>query len=97
MVIEFDEKGKIFTDVVTKEVILSQIQTTTNRIQGYVHVRKGERLSDEINQAYLFLSVTNVEIFSLEGEILYTSDFLAVNRDHIVWLMPVEEHHVNPE
>jgi hypothetical protein len=42
MVIEYDEKGKFFTDI-------------------------------------------------LEGELLHTSDFLAVNREQIVWLMPVEK------
>lgn len=97
MVTEFDEKGKFFTDVITKEVVLTEIQTMTHRIQGYVHVRKGDRLSDEINQPTLFIAVTNAEIFNLEGEIIYTSDFLAINREHIVWLMPVEEHHVRPE
>jgi hypothetical protein len=62
-----------------------------------VHVRKGERLSDEINSANLFLAVTNAEIFNPEGEILYTSSFLAVNREHIIWLMPIEEHQEKPE
>jgi hypothetical protein len=91
MVLEFDEKGKYYTDVITKDVVLCQIQTITHRIRGNVHVRKGERLSDEINQANLFLAVTNAEIFSLEGEIVYTNDFLAINREHIVWLTPIEE------
>jgi hypothetical protein len=97
MVLEFDEKGKFYTDVITKDVVLCQIQTMTHRIRGYVHVRKGERLSDEINQANLFLAVTNAEIFSLEGEIVYNSDFLAINREHIVWLMPKEQHQDKPE
>jgi hypothetical protein len=92
MVLEFDEKGKYYTDVITKDVVLCQIQTTTHRIRGNVHVRKGERLSDEINQSNLFLAVTSAEIFSLEGEIVYKSDFLAINREHIVWLMPIEEY-----
>ncbi len=92
MVLEFDEKGKYYTDVITKDVVLCQIQTTTHRIRGNVHVRKGERLSDEINQSNLFLAVTSAEIFSLEDEIVYKSDFLAINREHIVWLMPIEEY-----
>ena len=91
MAIEYDEKGKFFTDVVSKEVIRSDIQTVTHTIRGNVHVRKGDRLSDEINQPNLFLPVTNAEIYSLHGEMLYTSDFLVVNREHIIWLMPVED------
>ena len=96
MVVEYDEKGKYYTDVISKDVILSHLQTQTHLIRGYVHVRKGERLSDEINSANVFLAVTNAEICNLEGEILYTSNFLVVNRSHIVWLMPIEEHQETP-
>jgi fructose-1-phosphate kinase PfkB-like protein len=92
MEIEYDEKGKFFTDVISKEVIRSEIQTETHHIRGNVHVRKGDRLSDEINQPNLFLPVTNAEIFNRDGLKLWTSDFLVVNREHIIWLMPVEEH-----
>ena len=38
-----------------------------------------------------FIAVTNAEIYNPNGEMLYTSDFLAVNREHIVWLMPINE------
>ncbi len=91
MSIEYDEKGKFFTDVVSKEVVRSDIQTVNHHIRCDIHVRRGERLSDEINQPSLFLPVTNAEIYTTDGEILYTSDFLAVNRQHIIWLMPIEE------
>jgi hypothetical protein len=97
MALEYDEKGKYFTDVIKKEVVLSQIQTSMHCIKGFVHIRIGERLSDAINRDTLFLPVTNAEVSSLEGEILYTSDFLAVNREQIVWLMPVEEHSDKPD
>jgi hypothetical protein len=91
MVIEFDEKGKYFTEVVSKDIVLSHIQTPTCYIRGYVHVNKGERLSDEINSTGNFLAVTNAEVYNPQGKILYTNDFLVVNRAHIVWLMPVED------
>jgi hypothetical protein len=92
MVLEFDEKGKFYTEVVSKDLVLSQIQTMTHLIKGNVHVRKGERLSDEINKSNDFLAITSAEIFDTEGKILFTSNFLAVNRKHIIWLMPIEEH-----
>ena len=91
MVVEFDEKGKFFTDVIAKDVIRSHIQTQEQTILGYVHVRKGDRLSDEINEPNIFLAITDAEVYNLEGELLHTSDFLAVNREQIVWLMPVEK------
>ena len=95
MVIEYDEKGKYYTDVISKDVILSRIQTPTHLIHGNVHVRKGDRLSDEINASNVFLAVTNAEIFNLQGESLYTCKFLAVNRGQIVWLMPIDEDQSN--
>jgi hypothetical protein len=97
MVVEYDEKGKFFTDVISKDMILSSIQTRTDHIRGYVHVRKGERLSDELNGSNGFLAVTNAEIINQEGEILYTCKFLAVNRNQIVWLMPIDEPQEKPQ
>ncbi len=97
MEIEYDDKGKFFTDVISKDVIRSDIQTVLHHIRGDVHVRKGERLSDEINQPALFLPVTKAEIYNQEGEMLYTSDFLAVNREHIIWLMPIDDHQIKAE
>jgi Family of unknown function (DUF6812) len=90
MVIEFDEKGKYFTEVITKDVILSHIQTQTYHIKGNIHVRKDERLSDEVNAGNGFIAVTNAEVYSSEGAILYNCSFMVVNRAHIVWLMPIE-------
>ena len=97
MEIEYDEKGKFFTDVISKEVVRSEIQTVTHHIRGNVHVRQGDRLSDEINQPSLFLAVTNAEIFGLDGGKLYTCDFIAVNREHIIWLMPIEDNQAKAE
>lgn len=97
MGIEFDEKGKYFTEVVSKNVVLCHIQLQTGYIRGCVHVRVGERLSDEINTSSIFLAVTNAEIHSLEGAILFTNNFLVVNRAHIVWVMPVEDDRAKVE
>ena len=95
MVLNIDAKGKYFTDVITKDKVNSHIQMGTFRIRGNVHVRRGDRLSDEINQENKFLAVTEVEIFSPDGELLYITDFLAINREHIIWLMPLaEQEHI---
>ena len=97
MVFEYDDKGKFFTEVITKDRILTHIQTKTHDIRGYVHVRKGDRLSDELNIDCRFLAVTEAKIYNPDGEVLYTSDFLAVNREHIVWLMPINEQQEKSE
>jgi hypothetical protein len=91
MTIRFDEKGKFFTDVITKEAVAVVIQTVGFIIHGRVHVRPNERLKDELNTNEQFLAVTDAIIFDSDGAEKYHSDFLSVNRDHIVWVIPVEE------
>lgn len=97
MIVEYDEKGKYYTDVISKDIVFSHIQTQSNQIHGFVHVRKGERLSDEVNETTPFLAVTNAEICSQQGEVLHTSKFLLVNRSHIIWLMPIDGSFENPQ
>lgn len=91
MGIYFDEKGKFFTDVVSKEAVLVTIQTTTNRVKGRLHVRPGHRLKDEINQSELFLAITDAVVYENSGIVLYQTEFLAINREHVVWLLPEDQ------
>jgi hypothetical protein len=88
MAMHFDHKGKYFTDVVSKEIVSTTIQTLTVRIKGCLHVRSGLRFKDEINKAEQFIAVTDAVVYSTRGEELYRTDFLAVNTDHIVWIGP---------
>lgn len=93
MSIRFDEKGKFFTDVISKEAVPVIIQTLTHRIHGQVHIRPDERLKDEINQGDSFLAVTETTVFDRTGNILYRGDFMAINREHIIWLLPEDQLH----
>ena len=88
MTIEFDEKGKFFTDIVPKSAVHSVIQTTNQLVRGNVHVRQGERLKDELDENDLFLAVTDAAILGAEGQVLFQVPFLAVRRSHIVWVFP---------
>lgn len=88
MTIEFDEKGKIFTDVVSKISIPAVVQTTKHLIRGNVHVRRDERLKDELDRDELFLAITEASVIGADGQELHKSDFLAVRRAQIVWVMP---------
>jgi Family of unknown function (DUF6812) len=91
MGLRYDEKGKFFTEFISKTEIPVTIQTATNLIRGFVYVRKGERLSDELNSSGSFIPVADATIFDTNGEKRYKCEFLAVHRDHIIWLMPEEE------
>ena len=87
----YEEKGKIFTPVVTKREFPVMIQTGTNRLRGFLHLREDERLKDVINSSEEFIAVTQVELFDQEGkQALLKTDFLALNRRQIIWV--VEDH-----
>lgn len=91
MTIEYDEKGKFYTDIVKKQPVPVVIQTTTHLMHGLIHVRDGERLKNELERNEMFLAVTSAVIYGAEDKILYTVPFLAVQRAQIVWIMPIDE------
>ncbi len=88
MTIEYDEKGKIFTEVVSKVAIQATIQTTTHLIRGRLHVRRDQRIKDELDINEGFLAVTDVMVLKPDGQVLFQAPFLAVRRSHIVWVLP---------
>lgn len=88
MTIEYDEKGKIFTDIVSKVAVQAVIQTTTHLIRGNVHVRRDQRIKDELDCPENFLALTEVSVLGPDGQTLFQAPFLAVRRSHIVWVIP---------
>jgi hypothetical protein len=91
MTLEYDEKGKIFTEVISKVEIPAIVQTTAQLIQGNVHVRRDERLKDELDRDELFLAITDASVIGVDGQTLHQARFLAVRRAQIVWVMPANE------
>jgi hypothetical protein len=91
MTIEYDEKGKIFTDIVTKKPIHATVQTTTHLMRGRIHVRRDQRIKDELDVNETFLAITDVNVLSSDGQILFEAPFMAVNRTHIVWVLPEQD------
>ena len=92
MVTQFDEKGKIFTTIVSKSRVKVLFQLPTNLIQGEIHVRKDGRLKDELDSANKYIAVTNAVILSQDGskEITHTK-FLSINNSQIIWIIPYTE------
>jgi hypothetical protein len=91
MGISYKDKGKFFTHIITKDPVNAIIQTLTHRIQGTIYVRRGERLLDELSAAGQFLAVTDSVVYNSSGKPIYSAEFITINRDQIVWLMPAEE------
>lgn len=88
MTIEYDEKGKIFTDVVSKIAVEATVQTTTHLIRGRIHVRRDQRIIDELDLNENFLALTDVSVLGANGQALFQVPFVAVRRSHIVWVIP---------
>lgn len=88
MSIEYNEKGKIFTDIVSKIAVYAIIQTTTHRMRGQLHIRRDQRVKDELDHAENFLALTDVSVLSADGNVLFEAPFVAVRREHIVWVIP---------
>jgi hypothetical protein len=91
MSVEFNEKGKYFTDIISKVAVPSIIQTTLHRIEGSIHVRLEGRVKDELDRIEPFLAVTNAKIFSADGALLHEADFITVARSQIVWIVPSDD------
>lgn len=93
MTIEYDDKGKIFTDIVTKIAVQATVQTTTHLMRGNIHVRRDQRIKDELDSKESFLAITEADILGADGQIIFHAPFLAVQRAHIVWVLPEHDKH----
>jgi hypothetical protein len=91
MFTQFEEKGKLFSNVIAKKPVAVQIQTCTHVIFGTVHIRPDNRLKDEINQTESFLAVTDASVYDLHKNLIQKCNFIAVNRSQIIWLIPDDE------
>lgn len=88
MSIEYDDKGKKYTEVVSKVAVYATIQTTTHQLRGRLHIRRDQRVKDELDREERFLALTEVTVFNADGSVLYEATFLAVQRSSIVWAFP---------
>jgi hypothetical protein len=91
MTTNYDEKGKIFTDIVTKEAVKAKIQTTSHYIEGEIHIRPENRLKDELDLEEPFLAVTNASVFGPKLKFLFRTKFIGVCREQIVWVTAIKD------
>ena len=89
--IEFDDKGKFFTDIIPKTPIPVSIQTSSHRIHGNIHVSPDKRIKDELDLPEKFIAITDAVIYLPDGQVLYQTNFMAVQRNEIIWVMPDSE------
>lgn len=91
MTIEYDEKGKYYTNVIQKIPVPAILQTATHLIRGLIHVRQDERMKDELENAEQFIAVTEVSVCDAAGNVIFSGPFLAVQKEQIIWVMPMHK------
>ena len=83
---------EIYTDVIAKVPVQALVQTSVQLIRGAVHIRQNERVKDELERDEFFLAITDASVLAPDGQsVLHQAPFLAVRRDQIVWIIPLEE------
>jgi hypothetical protein len=85
-----DERGKFFTDRVSKGKVEVLIATLHGTLRGHVHVLPGGRVKDLLNSEEQFLAVTDATI-PADDPNAHHIGFIAVNKQHILSVIPVNE------
>ena len=51
-------------------------------------MRRDQRIKDELDVNESFLALTDVSVLGPDGQTLFQTPFLAVQRSHIIWVIP---------
>ena len=93
-----DEKGKVFTPRIRTASVEVDIVTMHGVVHGFVHVKPDQRIKDELNhQGERFLAVTGATLRGHLDASPREVGFVAVNKSHIITVVPVNEPRWNPE
>jgi hypothetical protein len=80
-----------FSDKIEKVAKRVVLQTLNDVILGDFHYRPRLRLIDELLSGDQYLAITNAVVYDKSGKVRFRANFLSVNRDHIVMIIPWEE------
>ena len=87
-----DEKGKVFTQRIRTQDVEVNITTIAGTLHGFIHVSPGNRLKDQLNtRDEQFLALTNATSRSHDDKVGVHIDFIAINKQHIVSVVPIDE------
>jgi len=80
-----------------KDKLRVMVCTSLYRVEGDMHLLPGSRLTDIVNvkTGKDFFPITNAKVWSTrEDRVLYTADFVTINRESIIMIFPLEEERV---
>ena len=94
MDLRIDDKGKYYTQHVTKDMLPAFVRTASQVIVGNIHTRPDRRLKDELDDDKSgFLPITDARVYNAESEqLLYHSAVMLVAYAHIIVISPLETH-----
>ena len=85
-----DERGKLFTERVSKGQVDVLITTLGGHIRGFIYVSQGQRIKDMLNSgSERFIAVSDATASALDGSDVLAAGLMAVNKDHIISVIPV--------
>lgn len=89
-----DEKGKYYTQHVSKDMLPAFVRTSEQVIVGNIHTRPESRLKDELNEdKSRFLAVTDARVYDAHSEqLLYHTALMLVSYAHVVLICPLDAH-----
>jgi hypothetical protein len=84
-----DEKGKVFTERITKRAVPVVACIGDLIVRGTVHLKPDNRLKDELNDNEQFIAITQAHVLEHRGKrALYKTEALIVNKSQIAWIFP---------
>lgn len=87
-----DERGKYYTERMSKHSIEVLIVTVHGHIRGHVFVLPGQRVKDLLNNsAERFLAVTDATLTQHDKAANQNFRFIAVNKEFIISVVPMNE------
>ncbi len=63
------------------------VWTTLHRIEGELPLPPTARISDRLNQGRDFLPITNARVYTLDGQFLYDTPVVLLNRQQMVMML----------
>lgn len=86
-----DEKGKVFTERMTKKRVPVTVAVGDLVIRGFVHIKPETRLKDELNEGETFIAITDASVSTRASKNqVYKTTALIVNKAQIVWIFESE-------
>ena len=89
-----DEKGKFFTERISKGQVDVLITTPAGHIRGFIYLAQGQRVKDMLNtHTERFIAVTEATASAHDGSDVLEVDLMTVNKDHIISVVPIGTYH----